>query len=145
MSGFKCIFLTFPLLLIQADIVDARDVLPCRASFFKDESLHIAATKFSVFDKVYLRSICRQLPEGKYEFTAIWHTPSGQIQRQDTHSSSLSVTGDYGAFFWMKLLKKSPFKETFSNSSFSDKYYGLWTVNLYLNDQSVGSGSFTIQ
>ncbi len=145
MFYFKSIFLTLSLLLIQADIIEARDVLPCRASFFNDESLQIVTKNFSVFDKVYLQSICRQLPKGKYELTAIWHIPSGQIKRQDTHRFSLSIPGDYGAFFWMKLLKKSPLKETFSNSSFSDKYYGLWTVNLYLNDQSVGSGSFTIQ
>ena len=145
MFSSKSIFFTLSLLLFQAEIGEANDTFLCRTNFFKDESLQIVARKFSVFDKVYLQCLCGKLPKGKYELTAIWHTPSGQIQRQEKHSFSLPIVRDYGAFFWMKLLKKSPFKETFSNSSFSDKYYGVWTVKLYLNDQSVGSGSFILQ
>lgn len=145
MFGYKAIFRTISLLLFQADISNARDVLPCTVSFYKDESFQIAAREFSVFDKVYLQSVCRNLPKGTYELTAIWHTPSGQIQRQDTHNFSLPKSGDYGAFFWMKLLKQAPLKETFFNSNFADANYGVWTVHLYLNYTSTGSGSFVLQ
>ncbi len=144
MNFSKSTFLTVSIFLLLAGTGKTAD-FNCHATFFEEESLQTISEKFSIFDKVYLQSLCRQLPNEIYELTAVWHTPSGQIQRQDIHSFSMPVTTDYSAFFWMKLLKKTPFKEASSNSSFSEKYYGLWTVKLYLNDQRIGTKSFTIQ
>ena len=97
------------------------------------------------FNKVYLQGLCQQLIPGNYEITAVWHTPSGQIQRQDRHSFYLPVLADYEVLFWMKLHKKTSLQDASSNRTFSDRYYGVWTVKLYLNEQHVGDKQFTFQ
>jgi hypothetical protein len=128
---------------LQTGVGNAADSF-CKITLFADKSLQTVKEQFSVYDKIYLQSFCQHLLPGEYELTAVWHTPSGLIQRQDIQTFNLQVMAGYSAFFWLKLHKKSPFEDASSNSSFSDKYFGEWTVNVYVNEHSVGSAKFTL-
>ena len=144
MSPLKVFYMALLICCLAAVSGNAKEKL-CSMRFFADESQQIEAENFSVFDKVYMQCICRQLSAGSHELSTVWYTPSGEIQRQDTQSFSLPVSAGYKASFWMKLLPKTTFQEISSNRSFDDKYYGNWTVNLYLEDEQVSSATFRIQ
>ncbi len=141
---FKRLFIVILALFLQVSVGIAADI-DCKASLFADNSLQTVKEQFSAYDKIYLQSFCQHLSAGDYELTAVWHTPSGQIQRQDIHTFHLPEASGYRAFFWMKLHKKSTLRDVSSNGSFSDKKFGLWSVKMYLNEQSVAVASFTIQ
>ena len=142
MSPAKFFLITASIVFLSVSTGSAEE--NCTMAFYK-ESGHTAIKTFSAFDKVFMQCFCRQLPAGNYELTAVWHTPSGTIQRQDIHQFSLPLQSGYKASFWMKLLQKAPFQELASNKSFEDKYYGRWIVQLYLRDENLASASFNIQ
>ena len=142
--SFKKLFITIFFVLFQVGAGHTAD-LTCKITLFADQSLQIVKEQFSAHNKIYLQSLCQHLVPGNYELSTVWHTPSGQIQRQDMHTFYLPVATGYSAFFWMKLHKKSTIQDAASNGSFSDKYFGLWTVRVYLDEQPVGMATFSIQ
>lgn len=144
MLAIKILILLLTVVHLQVNIANASDFI-CTVNTFVDDSLKTVKKRFSTFDKIYVQSLCHNLLPGYYEFTVVWHLPSGQIQRQDVHTFNLQIVSDYSVFFWIKLLKKSTIQEAVSNGSYSDKYYGQWTVNVYLNEQSIGAAPFTVQ
>ena len=141
-------FKIFPAIIVfflfQIGLGNTAD-LTCRTTLSADQSFQAVKEQFSAYDKIFLQSFCRDLAPGGYELSAVWHTPAGQIQRQDIHTFYLTTAAGYSAFFWMKLHKKSTLQDASSNGSFSDKYFGLWTVKVYLNETAVGAANFTIQ
>jgi len=141
---FKNLFIAILVVLFQVVAGNTADIT-CRTILYEDQSLQTVKGQFSAYDKIYLQSLCQYLAPGDHELSAVWHTPSGKIQRQDIHTFHLPVETGYSALFWMKLHKKSTLQDAASNGSFSDKYFGTWTVKVYLNEQSVGTATFSIQ
>ena len=142
--SFKKLSIAILFVFFQVAAGNTADIT-CRTTLYADQSLQTAKEQFSAYDKIYLQSLCQHLDPGDYELSAVWHTPSGQIQRQDIHTFHLQVATGYSAYFWMKLHNKSTIQDASSNGSFSDKYFGSWTVKVYLNEQPVGKATFSIQ
>lgn len=117
----------------------------CATELFAEGKQHISKDTFSIHEKVYLHALCRELKPGTYEMVSVWHRPSGQIQRQDSHVFTLKTTSGYRVEFWMKLHQKSPLQETLANAKYADGDFGGWTVNVYLNQELAGRKKFTLR
>lgn len=135
------IILIFGITLTESAAEDFK----CNLSLHGDETYKTPEIRFSPYDAIYLQTICQDLQPDTYEMNAVWYNPSQQIQRQDTHTFHLQNKTNYTAFFWMKLHKKTSIREALSNRSFSTKQYGNWNIKLYLNNQKIGTKSFSIQ
>ncbi len=119
----------------------------CRMNFFKDTTYALPEkdeNEFSAYDKVHLQIDCQDLPAMDYTVTAVWHNPSHQVQRQDSHTFQLASTTGYRISFWMKILEKGPLQSALSNRDFFDSSYGRWSVLVYVNSQVIGTGQFTV-
>ena len=113
-------------------------------NFFKDTTYVLPEKQFSAYDKVRLQIVCQDLPAMDYTVTAVWHNPTHQVQRQDSHSFQLASTTGYRISFWMKILEKGSLQSALSNRDFFDSSYGRWSVLVYVNSQVIGTGQFTV-
>ncbi len=116
----------------------------CRTKLFSSEAFVTLKVHFFIHDKVFLQTVCHDLPAGEHEMGVVWHNPLGEVQRQDRHIFSLKTDSGYSAFFWIKVQKKGPLSATLSNESYSAKFYGGWNVKLYLDEVEIESQKFKI-
>ena len=119
--------------------------LNCGTQTFSNEKFIRPQTRFSVYEKVFLRAVCLGLVPGEYEMLAVWYNPLQQVQRQEKHSFYIGSVSGYSTFFWMKVLKRGLLSAAVSDGSYSGKYFGNWSVKLYLNQTAMEPVEFIIQ
>ena len=116
----------------------------CSSGTFAKSSFAEVRSRFLPHDKVYVMIHCLNLVPGEYNMHVNWvHSKQGMV-RTDTHQFTVDQKKDQRVYFWFKLSKKGPLMSTFTNQDYHEKHFGDWTVEGYLNDQSVSSNEFTI-
>ena len=117
----------------------------CEGKLFDEPSFLNEKQELSIYDKVYLMIICKNLPRGNYELSVIWENPEGKVIRMDTQTFFVDEPGDRRSSFWLKLIKKGPFERNFTNTDFDREHYGKWRVISYLQDEIIITKSFTMK
>ena len=117
----------------------------CEGKLYDEPSFLDEKQELSIYDKVYLIIICKNLPLGNYELSVIWENPGGKVIRMDTQTFFVDEPGDRRSSFWLKLLKKGPFERSFTNTDFDRKNYGKWRVISYLQNEIIITKSFTMK
>lgn len=116
----------------------------CNGELYKDPSFSHPERSFSVFDKVYLRITCNDLPAGSYTVVSDWINPQGKLVRQNTHDFEVKETTAYMSYSWMKLLRNGPLQRNLTGRDVDIDHYGEWTVKAYLFGQEVEVKKFTL-
>jgi len=117
----------------------------CEGKLYDEPSFLDEKQELSIYDKVYLIIICKNLPLGNYELSVIWENPGGKVIRMDTQTFFVDDPGDRRSSFWLELLKKGPFERSFTNTDFDRKNYGKWRVISYLQNEIIITKSFTMK
>ncbi len=117
----------------------------CEGRLYDEPSFFYEKQELSIYDKVYLMIICKNLPRGNHELSVIWENPTGKVIRMDTQTFFVDEPGDRRSSFWLKLMKKGPFERSFTNTDFDRENYGKWRVISYLQDEIIITKSFTMK
>ena len=117
-----------------------------RSGLYKDRNFTEPVTAFTPYEKFFLLVELRQLQAGTYTLTTDWLTPWGELEHQSNYSFSIIRTSpSWKACSWLTLWKNGPVKRFLTGEVFKKKFYGNWTVRLYLNGREIEKKSFTVQ
>ncbi|WP_339133987.1 MAG: hypothetical protein WGN25_14195 [Candidatus Electrothrix sp. GW3-4] len=117
-----------------------------QSGLYKDTTFAEAVTAFTPYEKIYLLVELQQLQPGKYTLTTDWLTPWGELEHQSNYSFELTKTKPlWKAYSWLNLWKNGPVKRLLTGEDFKKKFYGTWTVRLFLNGKQIHNQSFDVQ
>lgn len=117
-----------------------------QSGLYKDKTFTEAITVFAPYEKIYLLVALQQLQPGKYTLTTDWLTPWGELEHQSNHSFDITkLTASWKACSWLNLWKNGPVTRLLTGEDFKKKFYGSWTVRLFLNGKQIHMQSFDVQ
>ncbi|MCI5180445.1 MAG: hypothetical protein D3915_12885 [Candidatus Electrothrix sp. AU1_5] len=117
-----------------------------QSGLYRDTTFGEPVTAFTPYETIYLLVEFRQLQAGKFTLTTDWITPWGKLEHQSNHSFEIGKTRkSWKAYSWFKLWKNGPVKRLLTGEDFKKKFYGIWTVRLFLNGKRVHQQSFDVQ
>ena len=117
----------------------------CRSTTYAGTSFETEKSKFSPYDKIYVKVVCKDLEKGNYSVVNNWiHTRRGLV-RSNNDNFSMAWKQDHTMYFWFKLSQKGPLKSAFTNEDFNENYFGEWVAETVINDVPAVEKSFIIQ
>ncbi len=117
-----------------------------QSGLYKDKTFTEAITAFTPYEKIYLLVAFQQLQPGKYTLTTDWLTPWGELEHQSNYFFDIKkITASWKACSWLNLWKNGPVKRLLTGEDFKKKFYGSWTVRLFLNGKQIHMQSFDVQ
>ena len=115
---------------------------------YRNKEVDNPITQFSPHDRIVIQVKFKDLQKGSYTFQADWYNPSGEFQ--DTSSSYFTIqnTTTVVSESQLELMRAGALRRMFSMSEttgYHIKFYGVWTVNVFLNGNKVIIKEFEIR
>jgi hypothetical protein len=141
------LWLAFVYLLIAGSaLASSSDFSSVHSGLYKDKTFAKAITVFAPYEKIYLLVAFQQLQPGKYTLTTDWLTPWGELEHQSNYSFEITeLTLAWKVCSWLNLWRNGPVKRLLTGESFKKKFYGTWTVRLFLNGKQIHNQRFDVQ
>lgn len=116
----------------------------CDADLYDNKTMKDPKTDLSIYDKVFLKIVCKNLPEGENTFIVNWVNPHNKLFSSESHSFQVDSPDPRVAFFWLQLFPKSLLKRSWSGTDFQVENYGEWKVYVYSQGKIIVSKQFNM-
>lgn len=118
-----------------------------RAFLFRNEAASERVEGFAPHEKINVALDIRPLPSGDYTLHTEWYNPLGDLQEKTSYRFSHSETGPFSARSWLTLKRAGFVEKLFSvsyTSGYHVKFFGTWTVKLFLNGDEIADLKFEV-
>jgi hypothetical protein len=117
-----------------------------RSAMFSDSAFAHEQYAFSPYDTIYIVVDLLEVPPGEHTVAFDWKTPSGELERQTLYNFTIEDPKPaFRVYAWLRLWEKGPLERTFTGQDFSEKFYGKWNVQIYLDNILLEERSFQVQ
>ena len=148
-GGLRWLTLVFLVLFISGPasvLGSSSPFASLQSGLYKSTAFIEVVTAFTPYEKIYLLVELQDLQTGKYTLTTDWLTPWGDLEHQNNYSFEVKeLTPSWKVYSWLNLWKNGPVKRLFTGEDFKKKFYGTWTVRLFLNGKQIHKQSFDVQ
>jgi hypothetical protein len=81
----------------------------CTSGLYKSLKFKEESSRFSPYEKVFIKTTCTGLAAGEYVMHVNWVHHRRGLLRSDKHEFGMDIEGRRVVFFWFKLSQKGPF------------------------------------
>ena len=116
----------------------------CKAYTFIDNTFTQQTDKFNIFQKVYLKIDCTEVPQGSHTISTQWIDSEGGLQSERSHTFAVGVSRKLAAYFSLKHFPKGSLSQMISGSEYEEEQLGQWKVITFINNDQIGVNHFTV-
>jgi len=144
MSKIVLFILCAPILLINFTFAQDNS-FGVKSAMYGSKAFTEEQYVFTPYDTFYIVLDLSNLNPGEHLITTDWIDPWGRLERQSIYRFSLEEPLKfYRVYSWLQLWKKGFVSRAFIGKDYNDKFYGEWSVKIYLNGTRIAERKFKV-